>query len=173
MTCLLEVDVRESRSGVPGELVKLGLTIDMKQRPYDYHWDGCVIERKTWTDMLASMGQHSVVNGVRVNKVVRQLQAAQQAGRAWLVVEGEFWIAPDTKGQMVVCGTGWKWAAVEAFVLRLRTRGVQIEYTTGPKDTASFIAKLYKRMHEASKAWPLPQVSGLTAPASPLRPHRR
>jgi ERCC4-type nuclease len=151
VTCKIMIDTRERRGGVP-ELLPPDTYTLVGNAEHDYAIaELLIVERKTWPDFLQSRRQTETVGTVRVNKVVRQLFRAQQhAQSVWLVLEGHYW--KDDKG--LICGTRWTAASTDAFIRRLRIRGVQVEHTASPAETAALLRDLYQRSHEVSSAWP-------------------
>ncbi len=112
-----------------------------------------VVERKEWRDLLNSLSQRSVVNKVRVSRLVRQLHTCiLHTSVVYLLVEGKGPIPRWSK---------WKLPSVEALLMRLGYKGIRLLYTTDMTGTAAKLEQLYKISREESVVWPK-KLAGMT-----------
>jgi ERCC4-type nuclease len=118
-------DHREIRSGVPAALAAAGIAVSPEQLPAgDYVLsDRLVVERKTGADLAAS------IKSRRLFEQVERLRAAYPA--VVLVVEGE---------PVHIAEASWKGALGRALAA-----GVAVLRTEDPRDTATWLARLYRQ----------------------------
>ena len=179
MSCSIETDHRQRPGRVPDLLLEMGLPVVIKNNATpDYLWTpepkshqdlwhlgGYWIEQKTWSDFFDSCNGTETINGKKVMKVVRQLWVAKKSGaHVTLLLEGIPWVNKDG----TVRDRRWKESAVDAVLLRLSRRGVEILLSPSPEKSAQTIATLYKIDHEVGTVWPTDALAYTPLPALPI-----
>ena len=171
MSCSIETDHRQRPGRVPDLLLELGLPVVIKNnQTADYFWHvgpdrNYWIEQKTWSDFFDSCNGTETINGKKVMKVVRQLWVAKKSGaHVTLLLEGIPWVNKDG----TVRDRRWKESAVDAVLLRLSRRGVEILLSPSPEKSAQTIATLYKIDHEVGTVWPTDALEYTPLPALPI-----
>jgi DNA excision repair protein ERCC-4 len=118
------LDHREMRSGIPATLAAWGIDSVPEQLPAgDYILsDRLVVERKTGSDLASSIKDR------RLFEQIDRLSAAY--ARVVLIVEGE---------PVHISQASWKGA-----LARVLVAGVSVLRTEDPRDTAAWLARLYR-----------------------------